>query len=141
VVQQQNEALKKEYDTKGLLSTLFSRSSPQRIRTGSVISVLSYSGADKAGTVPFAGVLMRVRRRGVDTSFTLRNVVQKTGVEMNFKVCSPMIKEIKVVRRAVGRKNGVPDLRRARTNYLRDRPNIMAQIATALKQSQAPAKK
>jgi large subunit ribosomal protein L19 len=136
VVTQQNEALKAAYDTKGLLKTLFARRSPQRLRTGSVVSVQTYTNASKTSAAPFAGVLMRVRRRGVDTAFTLRNVVQKTGVEMNFKVCSPMFKEIKVVRRAQGRKNGVPDLRRARVNYLRERPGLMNQIALALKQSQ-----
>lgn len=131
---QQNEALKKDYDSAGLLSTLFARRSRQRLRTGSVVSVMSYANAAKTTVTPFSGVLMRVRRRGVDTSFTLRNVVQKTGIEMNFKVCSPMIKEIKVIRKAEGRKTGVPDLRRARVNYLRDRPQVMAQIAQALKQ-------
>lgn len=129
--------MKKEYDPNGLLDTLFARRSSQRIRTGSVLSVLSYANADKTGITPFSGVLMRVRRRGTDTSFTLRNIVQKTGVEMNFKVCSPMIKEIKVVKRAEGRKGGIKDLRRARVNYLRERPAVMTQIATALKQAQA----
>jgi large subunit ribosomal protein L19 len=140
VVTHQNEALKKEYDTAGLLTTIFARRSRERIPTGSVMSVLSYADAAKTSVTPFAGVLMRVRRRGVDTSFTLRNVVQKTGIEMNFKVCSPLIKEIKIVRRAAGRKTGVPDLRRARVNYLRERPNIMSQIASALKQSQKPTR-
>lgn len=127
-------------DPAGLLKTLFSRRSKQRLRTGSVVSVLSYTNTAKTGVSPFSGVLMRVRRRGVDTAFTLRNIVQKTGVEMNFKVLSPMIKEIKVVRRAEGRQGGIRDLRRARTNYLRDRPQVMAQIAGALKQAQQARK-
>lgn len=100
------------------------------------MTVFTWSNAEKKNAVPFSGVLMRVRRRGVDTSFTLRNIVQKTGVEMTFKVCSPTIKEIKVVRRAEGReKDTIRDLRRARVNYLRERPEIMNQIAQALKQA------
>ncbi len=77
---------------------------------------------------------MGMRRRGVDTSFRLRNIVNKVGVEMSFKVCSPMIKEIKVVRRAEGSKGPVKDLRRAKVNYLRERPQMLAAIASALKQ-------
>lgn len=132
-----NEDLKKEVDPNGLLKTLFARRSRERLRTGSVVSVISYLKPDKTGGVsPFSGVLMKVRRRGVDTSFTLRNIVAKTGVEMSFKVCSPMIKEIKIVRKAEGRSGPIKDLRRARANYLRDRPDMMATIASALKQHQ-----
>lgn len=137
VVTHVNEGLEKEVDPAGLLSTLFARRSRERLRTGSVLSVISYLKPDKTGGVqPFSGVLTKVRRRGVDTSFTLRNIVAKTGVEMNFKVCSPMIKEIKVVRKAEGRTGPIKDLRRARANYLRERPDVMASIASALKQFQ-----
>lgn len=133
VVEHVNDTLKKQYDQRGLLQ-LFSRRDPNRLKTGSVLSVMSWTGPDKKNAVPFSGVLMRVRRRGVDTSFTLRNVVQGTGAEMTFKVCSPMIKEIKVIRKAEGRqKDTIRDLRRARVNYLRERPDIMHQIAMALK--------
>lgn len=137
VVTHVNEDLKKEVDPARLLSTLFARRSRERLRTGSVLSVISYLKPDRTGGVqPFSGVLMKVRRRGIDTSFTLRNIVAKTGVEMNFKVCSPMIKEIKIVRKAEGRTGPIRDLRRARANYLRDRPDMMATIASALKQHQ-----
>jgi large subunit ribosomal protein L19 len=77
---------------------------------------------------------MGMRRRGVDTSFRLRNIVNKVGVEVSFKVCSPMIKEVRVVRRAEGNKGPVRDLRRAKVNYLRERPQMLAAIASALKQ-------
>jgi len=64
----------------------------------------------------------------------LRNIVNKVGVEVSFKVCSPMIKEVRVVRRAEGNKGPVRDLRRAKVNYLRERPQMLAAIASALKQ-------
>ncbi|BEJ12777.1 hypothetical protein CspHIS471_0212370 [Cutaneotrichosporon sp. HIS471] len=138
VVEHVNAGLRQEVDPEGLLKTLFARRSRDRLRTGSVVSVISYLKADRSGGVqPFSGVLMKVRRRGVDTSFTLRNIVAKTGIEMNFKVCSPMIKEIKIVRRAEGRSGPIKDLRRARATYLRERPDMMATIASALKQDQA----
>jgi large subunit ribosomal protein L19 len=77
---------------------------------------------------------MGMRRRGVDTSFTLRNVIGKLGVESAFKIYSPMIKEVKIIKRAEGgRGSGVRDLKRAKVNYLRDRAGLMERIAGALK--------
>jgi large subunit ribosomal protein L19 len=88
----------------------------------------------------FSGVLIASRRRhqGRDTSIRLRNLVGRTGVEMSFKVFSPLIKDIKVVQRAetsgpaVLGKDGVelprrkPALRaarRAKMYFVRDQPN------------------
>lgn len=56
----------------------------------------------------------------------------KTGVETDFKVCSPMIKDIIIVKAADGR-SGLRSLGRAQVNYLRERPQALAQIASALK--------
>ena len=76
---------------------------------------------------------MGIRRRGVDTSFTLRNIINRLGVETSFKIYSPMIKEVKIVKRAEGGKgSGVKDLKRAKVNYLRDRAGLMERIAGAL---------
>jgi large subunit ribosomal protein L19 len=134
-----NENLLQDYDAQGLCKTLFSRRHPNRIKAGSVLSVVSYNNASRTHTSTFSGVLMGIRRRGVDTGFTLRNIVNKTGVEMHFKVCSPMVKDIQVVKRALKGKNvgGLRDPRRAKVNYLRDRPQMMTQIAAAVKQSKA----
>lgn len=85
---------------------------------------------------------MGIRRRGVDSSFTLRNVINKTGVESAFKIYSPMVKEIRVVKRAentnvTGRaSNGLKDLKRAKVGYLREKQGLMERIAGALKSSQ-----
>ncbi|KAK8861524.1 ribosomal protein L19 [Kwoniella newhampshirensis] len=114
---------------------LFGRRNKDRLRTGSVITVLTYTDPTKKSVSPFSGVLMGIKRGGVDTSFRLRNIVNKIGVEMSFKVNSPMIKEIKVVKRAQGRVGGVKDLRRAKVNYLRERPSMMTGIASAIKAS------
>jgi large subunit ribosomal protein L19 len=137
VVEHVNASLLQTYDPLNLCRTLFSRRHPDRLTTGSVLTVISHSSPARTSITPFSGVLMGIRRRGVDTSFTLRNVVSKTGVEMSFKVCSPMIKEIKIVKRADGSKGGLRNLKRARVNYLRDRPQVMAQIASALKAARA----
>ncbi|WVR03876.1 ribosomal protein L19 [Kwoniella sp. DSM 27419] len=114
-------------------ANLFARRHPDRLRTGSVITVQQYTDATRKSVSPFSGVLMGVKRGGVDTSFRLRNIVNKTGVEMSFKINSPLIKEIKVVKRAEGRTGGVRDLRRAKVNYLRERPSMMTGIASAIK--------
>lgn len=88
---------------------------------------------------------MGIRRRGVDSSFVLRNIINKVGVESSFKIYSPMIKEIKVVKRAetvVGsekRSGGLKDLRRAKVGYLREKAGLMERIAGALKAGQPQA--
>ncbi|AFR99066.1 large subunit ribosomal protein L19 [Cryptococcus neoformans var. grubii H99] len=112
---------------------LFARRSKDRLPAGSVLTVLTYTDAAKKSVSPFSGVLMGTKRRGVDTSFRLRNIVNKAGVEMTFKLNSPMIKEIRVVKRAERAKGQLKDLKRAKVNYLRDRPAVMAAIARALK--------
>ncbi len=76
---------------------------------------------------------MGIRRRGVDTSFRVRNILNKIGVEMNYKAYSPMIKEIQVIKQADG-KQGNKRMNRAKLYYLRDKPQIMEKIASAVKQ-------
>ncbi|ADV25357.1 ribosomal protein L19 [Cryptococcus gattii Ru294] len=112
---------------------LFARRSRDRLPAGSVLTVITYTDPAKKSISPFSGVLMGTKRRGVDTSFRLRNIVNKAGVEMTFKLNSPMIKDIKVVKRAEKAKGQLKDLKRAKVNYLRERPAVMAAIARALK--------
>jgi large subunit ribosomal protein L19 len=109
-----------------MIQTLFSRRHPKRIPIGSVLTVT----LEHAPTM-FTGVLMAIRRRGSDTSFLLRNVIQGVGVEMQFHVGSPHLKDVKVVRRA-GERSGKM-LRRAKLYYLRTSPDKMTAIASGLK--------
>ena len=85
----------------------------------------------------FSGVLISVRRRGPDTSFVLRNVVQRTGVEMQFFVNSPHVKEFVVVSRAGGSaadgKKKRKGFRRAKLFYLRDSPERMTAISAGVR--------
>ncbi|KAI9632572.1 putative 50s ribosomal protein l19 [Dioszegia hungarica] len=127
-----NEQLRETYDAKSLTTTLFSRRHKNRILAGSVMTVTSYTSSARTTTSTFSGVLMGVRRRGIDTAFRLRNVIAKVGMEVDFKVLSPLIKEIKVIKRADG-KSGLKNLGRAKVGYLRERPGAMSQIASALK--------
>lgn len=63
---------------------------------------------------PFAGVCIDIRRRGVDTAILLRGQLTRVGVEMWYKVYSPLVEGIEVVQRAAKR------ARRARLTYMRD---------------------
>jgi large subunit ribosomal protein L19 len=62
---------------------------------------------------PFAGVLMSIRKRGVDTSILLRNTLLRTGVEMWVRIYSPNVEGIDIVQKTAKR------ARRARLTYLR----------------------
>ena len=80
-------------EKRALIDKFFSRKSREQLQPGSIVSVIQ----DQAPT-QFTGVLMAIRRRGQDTSFRLRNIIQRTGVEMQFFANSPSLKEIKLVR-------------------------------------------
>lgn len=116
------EYLHKTIPTPGkqkMLADLFSRRSPNRLVPGSVVTVT----LEHAPTT-FTGVLMSIRRRGIDTSFLVRNIVQRTGVEMQFFVNSPHLKDIRVVQKPPkGR------MRRAKLFYLRTSPDKMSMLA------------
>jgi ribosomal protein L19 len=67
----------------------------------------------RRGSEPFAGVLMSIRRAGIDTAVLLRGRLTKVPVEMWFKVYNRNVAGIEVVRRVKKR------ARRARLTYLR----------------------
>ncbi|KAK0191214.1 hypothetical protein F5146DRAFT_1138002 [Armillaria mellea] len=110
-------------DKQKMLRTLFSRRSPSQLKPGSILTVTMDHGPSI-----FTGVLLSIRRRGPDTSIVLRNILQRTGVDVQIFVNSPHVKEIKVVRQPPrGR------MRRAKLFYLRDAPDKMSMIAGAKK--------
>lgn len=107
------------------LATWFSRRHPDRLLPGSVLTVTT----EHAPGI-FSGVLISVRRRGPDTSFVLRNVVQRTGFETQFFVNSPHVKDIQVRQKAGGRK--ATKQRRAKLFFLRDAPGKMTDISSGV---------
>ncbi|KAF8592538.1 RNA-binding domain-containing protein [Ramaria rubella] len=115
--------------TQKLLTTLFSRRHPDRLLPGSVVTVTSTHAP-----TTFTGVLLAIRRRGPATSFLLRNVIQRTGVEMQFFVNSPHLKDIQVIQKAGGGggKEG-KRMRRAKLYYLRHSPEKMSQISASMR--------
>lgn len=120
-----------------LLAVHFNPNHKDRIPPGSVLNV-TLSTAPSS----FAGVLISVRHKGADTTFTLRNVVQRTGIEMRFTVGSPLIKDVQIIQRASGKKGGGDSregkrMRRAKLFYLRDQPTKMTAISSSVKRSLA----
>jgi large subunit ribosomal protein L19 len=117
-----------------LIEVDFSRRHPNRIRVGSVLTVTLEHPPHA-----FSGVLIAIKRKGADTSILLRNIVQRTGVEMQFFLNSPAIKNIKVIQRAGGTpppgEEGVKigkAMVRSKLYFLRNYPSKMSAISAGI---------
>ena len=75
---------------------------------------------DKLRTQAFEGVVIKIRSRGLRSSFTVRKVSFGYGVERVFPLYSPIIESVQRIRR--GR------VRRAKLYYLRKRRGKAARI-------------
>ena len=72
----------------------------------------------------FEGVVMGVKRGGINASFVVRKISSGIGVERTFQMHSPMIDSISVKRKG--------DVRQAKLFYLRDRSGKSARIKERL---------
>ena len=72
----------------------------------------------------FEGVVVAVKNRGINSSFTVRKISYGEGVERVFQTHSPLIDSIKIKRRG--------DVRRAKLYYLRERSGKSARIKEKL---------
>jgi large subunit ribosomal protein L19 len=72
----------------------------------------------------YEGVVIARRNAGVNSSFTVRKISHGEGVERKFKLYSPMLQSIKVIKRGI--------VRRAKLYYLRDRRGKSARIREKL---------
>ena len=82
------------------------------ITSGDTVKVSSkIVEGDKERIQVFQGVVIRIRRRGIGSSFTVRRVAYGVGVERTFPFHSPRVEKVELVRR--GKK------RRAKLYYLR----------------------
>ena len=68
----------------------------------------------------FEGVVIAKRKRGLNSSFTVRKISHGEGVERVFQAFSPIVDSITVKRRG--------DVRRAKLYYLRGRTGKAARI-------------
>jgi large subunit ribosomal protein L19 len=108
---------------------LFAKDNPESARVGDILLVRQRTGD------PFAGVCINIRRRGVDTAILLRGQLTRVGVEMWYKIYSPLVEGIEVVQRAAKR------ARRARLTYMRlvkhDRGSVENVVRMYLRQKAA----
>ncbi len=72
----------------------------------------------------FEGIVVALKNRGINSSFTVRKVSYGEGVERVFQTHSPIIDAIKVKRRG--------SVRRAKLYYLRERSGKSARIKEKL---------
>lgn len=75
---------------------------------------------DRERLQAFEGIVIAIRRRGLNSSFTVRKISHGEGVERVFPLYSPAIAGIEVKRRG--------DVRRAKLYYLRERSGKAARI-------------
>lgn len=116
-------------DPTGARTRLFAKDNPECARVGDILLVRQRTGD------PFAGVCINIRRRGVDTAILLRGQLTRVGVEMWYKVYSPLVEGIEVVQRAARK------VRRARLTYMRtvkhDRGSVENVVRVYLRQKAA----
>ncbi len=72
----------------------------------------------------FEGVVIGVRKRGLNSAFTVRKISHGVGVERTFQTYSPLVAGVKVKRRG--------DVRQAKLYYLRNLSGRAARIAEKL---------
>lgn len=104
-------------DPTGARTALFSKANRDSARVGDVLMVTHRRGGE-----PFAGVLMSIRRAGIDTAILLRGQLTRLGVEMWFKVYNKNVAGVEIVRRRPKR------ARRARLTYLRQPKHDMGSV-------------
>ena len=75
---------------------------------------------DRERLQAFEGVVIGIRNRGLNSSFTVRKISYGEGVERVFQTHSPLVASIEVRRRG--------DVRRAKLYYLRSRTGKSARI-------------
>jgi large subunit ribosomal protein L19 len=68
----------------------------------------------------YEGVVIAIKNRGLNSSFTVRKISHGEGVERVFQTFSPAIADVKVKRRG--------HVRRAKLYYLRERSGKSARI-------------
>ena len=71
----------------------------------------------------FEGVVIRKRKSGSSSNFTVRRIAHEVGVERTFPIHSPRLDKVEVVRRG--------KVRRAKLYYLRGRTGRAARIKEA----------
>jgi len=75
---------------------------------------LKITEGEKQRTQAFEGIVIAIRNRGENKSFTVRKMgVQSVGIERIFPLFSPLIKKVEVI------KKGMRGVRRSKLYYIR----------------------
>ncbi|MFO1377774.1 MAG: 50S ribosomal protein L19 [Steroidobacteraceae bacterium] len=85
-----------------------------------VVVQVKVKEGDRERVQAYEGVVIAIKNRGLNSSFTVRKVSHGEGVERVFQTYSPAIAEVQVKRRG--------NVRRAKLYYLRDRSGKSARI-------------
>lgn len=90
-------------------------------RSGDTVSVkVRVKEGTRERLQAFEGIVIAMRRRGLNSAFTVRKVSHGEGVERVFQTYSPIIESISVIR--------LGDVRRAKLYYLRNLAGKAARI-------------
>ena len=90
------------------------RAEPLKFKVGDIIKVyIKVKEGGKERTQVFQGIVLGIRGRGLNATFTVRRISYGEGVEKVFPVNSPNVEKVEVERAG--------KVRRAKLNYLRDR--------------------
>jgi large subunit ribosomal protein L19 len=99
-----------------------------------VVVNVNVKEGDRRRVQAYEGVVIAIRSRGINSSFTVRKISSGEGVERTFQTYSPLIASVEVKRKGA--------VRRAKLYYLRGRTGKAARIREKLKhkpQPEAPA--
>ena len=94
-----------------------------------VVVQVKVKEGDRERAQSFEGVVIAVRNRGLNSSFTVRKISHGEGVERVFQTHSPAIESITLKRRGT--------VRRAKLYYLRERTGKSARIREKLSGAKA----
>jgi len=91
------------------------------VRAGDTVRVhLRIVEGDRERVQPFQGVVMRMRKSGVNTNFTVRRIASHgIGVERTFLLHSPRLEKVEILRRAKVRRAQLYFLRKVRGKKMR----------------------
>ncbi len=101
---------------------------------GDSVEVKFYNNFSTKKMQSFVGIVIAKRNRGINSSFTVRNIIFGMGVERQFPLYMPLLQEVKVLTKRVihkGKREG-KKIRRAKLYYLRDRPASQSTITVKL---------
>ena len=109
---------------------------------GDAIEVKFYNNFSQKKMQTFTGICIAKRNRGVNSSFTVRNIIFGMGVERRFPLYMPLLQEIKVLTKRVIHKGKRENkkVRRAKLYYLRDRPASQSTVSIKLTKTEKAEK-